>query len=161
MAVLGRVLRIDTETEALSGGLRLWSELEKLRRGIKDDVVRVVNQLCHLIFPVRGTEYMHFFSRHLLCPEPRLVETARLGPREMRGEDRIEVIVTEGLLREEDPAAGPLREGTQDLSIGLKLCFVEQIARGRQRMKGRRGHATDRRKRRTGVRCRRGCRIRC
>ena len=80
---------------------------------------RVVNQLCHLIFPVRGTEYMHFFSRHLLCPEPRLVETARLGPREMRGEDRIEVIVTEGLLREEDPAAGPLREGTQDLSIGL------------------------------------------
>ena len=151
MAVLGRVLRIDAETEALAGRLRLWSEPEKLCRRVEDDVVCISDKLFHLIRPVRGTEYMHFFSRHLLCAEPRLVEAARLGPREMRGEDRIEVIVTEGLLREEDPAAGPLCERTQDLRIGLKLCFVEQIARGRQRMKGHRGHAVDRRERRTDV----------
>ena len=128
VALLGGALGIDAQAPALAGGLRPGAELRELSRGVEDDVARVVQQLVELVRPVGPAEDVDLLLRQLLPAQPRLEQTAGLGPGQERDQGRVAVVVGKGLLGQEHPAAGPLGDLGQDLPVSSQLPLVENVA---------------------------------
>ena len=84
VAVLRGAFWVDAQPYALTGCLGLGAEARQLRRGVKDDMVGIAQQLVHFVRTVGGAEYMDFFTGHLLSAQPCFKQAAGLGARQVR-----------------------------------------------------------------------------
>ena len=133
MPFLGGAFRVDPQADAFPAFLRSRPELLQLPHGIEHNMVRVPQQLPELILPVSGAENMHLFPRHFLRAQPGFIQAAGLGSREIRGKQRVEIIVGEGFLGQQDPAPGMLRHRSQDPAVFLQPFLIHHIARRPER----------------------------
>ncbi len=111
MALLSGPLRVDAQSQAFAHLFAPGTEVFELMDGVKDDVVGVLQELLKLVLPVGPAEHMDLFAGHFFFPQPGLIETAGLGPRQISRQKGIEIVVGEGFLRQQHLTAGTLRQG--------------------------------------------------
>ena len=114
-------------------------------------MVGVPQQLVHFICAVGRAENVHFFAGHFLRAEPRLIQAAGLGAREVRRQQRVQIVVAERLLRQQHLAPGTMGQPAQNLRVAGQGSFIQQVAGRGQGGKFRRHCAVDSRKRRPCV----------
>ena len=147
VAVLRGAFGVDAQPYAFARRLDLCTEFCQLCRGVKDDMVGIAQQLVHLVRAVGGAKDMHL-AGHLFGTQPCFKQAAGLGARQVRRQQRIQVIVAERLLRQQHPAAGALCQPAQNFRVAAQRIFIQQIAGCGQGGKFRRHRAADGRKRR-------------
>ena len=88
----------------------------------------VLQQLAEVLLPVGPAEDVDLLVRQGLPAEPRLKQTAGLGPCQIRGQDRVAVVVAEGLLGQQEFAAAARGDFAQQRSVSSELPLVENVA---------------------------------
>ena len=103
-------------------------------------MVGPAQQFFHLVVAVGRAENMDFLAGHLLGAQAGLKQAAGLGAGQMGCQHRVEVIVAEGLLRQQHLAAGALGQIAQDPGVAGQGPLVQQVAGGGQGCKVRGYH---------------------
>ena len=112
VALLGGALRVDPKPHLLSRFLGPLSKLPKLAGGVEHKVVRVGEQLVQLLLPVGRGKHVDL-PGELLPAKAGLKQAAGGGTGQVPADQRVTGKHGEGLLGQEDLAAGLLGEDLQ------------------------------------------------
>ena len=152
VTVLRGAFGVDAQPHAFARRLDLGAEFCQLRGRVEHDMVGVAQQLVHLVVAVGGAENVYLAAGHLLGAKAGFVQTAGLGAGKVRRQQRIQVVVAERLLRQQNFAARALRQCAQQFGIAAQRPFVQQVAGCGQGVQRGGQNAAQRRKRRAGIR---------
>ena len=132
VALLGGVLGVHPQANALARRLCGRAKLCQLVGRVEHDVVSVLQQILELVGPVGSAEHMVLLLRQLLPAQAALVQAAGLGACQVGGQHRVHIKVGKGLLGQQGPAPGALLQLQHDLPVAAQLRFVQQVAGGGQ-----------------------------